>query len=114
MLAVSRYDLAAAIWIYGANMILLAVTSLAISRVAERESGRARVPNGGVKLGILIASAVLSMIVSLFSPDYAMLLYLLNLASPLAARAVYQRQLVELQRPAAQAREDMSNNSPLD
>jgi hypothetical protein len=31
------------------------------------------------------------MIVSLFSPDYAMLLYLLNLASPLAARAVYQR-----------------------
>jgi hypothetical protein len=28
------------------------------------------------------------MIASLFSPDYAMLLYLLNLASPLAARAV--------------------------
>jgi uncharacterized membrane protein len=38
MLAVSRYDLAAAIWIYGANMILLAVTSLAISEVSNSAS----------------------------------------------------------------------------
>lgn len=35
MLAVSRYDLAAAVWIYGANMIWLAVTALAISRAAN-------------------------------------------------------------------------------
>jgi hypothetical protein len=42
-----------------------------------------------VELGILIVSAVLSMIASLWSPDYAMLLYLLNLASPLVKRAVY-------------------------
>ena len=41
MLAVSRYDLAAAVWIYGANMIWLAVTSLFVSRAAERDSGRA-------------------------------------------------------------------------
>jgi uncharacterized membrane protein len=38
MLAVSRYDLAAAIWSYGANMILLAVTSLAISEVSNSAS----------------------------------------------------------------------------
>jgi uncharacterized membrane protein len=91
MLAVGRYDVSPSVWIYGANMILLAVTAIAISLAAERDSGRARVPNGRVELGILIVSAVLSIIASLFAPDYAMLLYLLNLASPLAARAVYQR-----------------------
>lgn len=91
MLAVSRYDLAAAVWIYGVNMIWLAVTALAISRVTERDSGRAGAADGRVKLGVLIASAILSMIASLYAPDYAMLLYLLVLASPLVARVVYRR-----------------------
>jgi uncharacterized membrane protein len=91
MLAVGRYDVPGAVWIYGANMILLALTAIAISLIAERDSGRARGPNGRVELGILIASAVLSIITSLFAPDSAMLLYLLNLASPFVARAVYQR-----------------------
>lgn len=91
MLAVGRYDVAAAVWIYGANMIVLSLSALAISWAAERDSGRVRVPSGRIELTILIASAILSMITSLFAPDYAMLLYLLNLASPLAARAVYQR-----------------------
>jgi hypothetical protein len=90
MLAVSRYDLAAAVRIYGANMIWLAVTALLISRFTERDSGRAGAPDGRVKLGVLIASAVLSMIASLYSPDYAMLLYLLVIASPLVKRAVYR------------------------
>ena len=90
MLAVSRYDLATAVFIYGANMIWLAVTALLISRAAERDSGRARVSEteGRIKLGVLIAAAVLSMLASLYSPDYAMLLYLLVLASPLVARVV--------------------------
>ena len=91
MLAVSRYDLAAAVWIYGANMIWLAATSLLVSRAAERDSGLAGEADARIKLGVLIASAVLSMIASLYSPDYAMLLYLLVLASPLVARAVYRR-----------------------
>jgi uncharacterized membrane protein len=91
MLAVGRYDVPGAVWFYGANMILLALTAIAISLIAERDSGRARGPNGPVELGILIASAVLSIITSLFAPDSAMLLYLLNLASPFVARAVYQR-----------------------
>jgi uncharacterized membrane protein len=91
MLAVGRYDVGAAAWIYGANMILLAVTALAISRIAARDSGRARVNDGRVELGILIASALLSFGVSLFAPDYAMLPYLLNLATPFAARAAYRR-----------------------
>ena len=90
MLAVSRYDVAGAVWIYGANMIMLAVTALAISRLSARDSGRAGAASsdGRVELGVLIVSAVLSMIASLWSPDDAMLLYLLNLASPLVARVV--------------------------
>jgi uncharacterized membrane protein len=91
MLAVSRYDLAAAVWIYAANMIWLAVTAIAISRAAQRDSGSSGAPDGRIKLGVLIASAVLSMIASLYSPDYAMLLYLLVLASPLVARVVDRR-----------------------
>jgi uncharacterized membrane protein len=91
MLAVSRYDVAGAVWIYGANMILLAVTALLISRFAERDSGRAGAADGRVELGVLIVSAVLSMIASLWSPDDAMLFYLLNLASPLAKRAARRR-----------------------
>jgi uncharacterized membrane protein len=88
MLAVSRYDVAGAVWIYGANMILLAVTALLISRLAARDGGRAHAIDGRVELGILILSAVLSMIASLWSPDGAMLFYLLNLATPFAKRAV--------------------------
>jgi MFS family permease len=91
MLAVGRYDVPAAAWIYGANMILLAVTAFAISRLAERDSGRARANDGRVELSILIVSAVLSIVTSLFAPDYAMLPYLLNLASPFVKRAVYRR-----------------------
>jgi hypothetical protein len=37
---------------------------------------------------MLILAAVLSMIASLYSPDWSMLLYLLVLASPLVARAL--------------------------
>jgi uncharacterized membrane protein len=88
MLAVSRYDVAGAVWIYGANMILLAVTALAVSRISARDSGGAVTQDGRVELGILILSAALSMIASLWSPDDAMLLYLLNLATPWVKRAV--------------------------
>jgi uncharacterized membrane protein len=88
MLAVSRYDVAGAVWIYGANMIALAITALAMSRIAASDSGRPRAPDGRVKLGMLILAAMLSMIASLYSPDWSMLLYLLVLASPLVARAL--------------------------
>jgi len=91
MLAVSRYDVAGAVWIYGANMIFLSLTALAIARLAERDSGRARTASGYIESGFLIVSAVLSMIASLWSPDDAMLFYLLNLASPLLKRALNQR-----------------------
>lgn len=90
MLAVSRYDFPAAIWIYGLNMILLSLSAIAIGLIAEKDTSKVIVPSGRLELSILIASAVLSMIVSLFAPEYAMLLYLLNFASPLAARTINQ------------------------
>jgi uncharacterized membrane protein len=91
MLAVSRYDVAAAVWLYAANMIALAVMALVISRIARRDSGDTGGGGGRVELGMLILSAVMSMIASLYSPDYAMLFYLLTIASPLVARAVDRR-----------------------
>ena len=42
MLAVSRYDVAGAVWLYGANMILLAVTGILISRRETRQRPRRR------------------------------------------------------------------------
>lgn len=86
MLAVSRYNVAGAVWLYGANMILLAVTGILISRAAKRDSGRDDASDGRIEFGLLIASAVLSMLVSLWSPDYAMLAYLLNVAAPFMRR----------------------------
>jgi uncharacterized membrane protein len=91
MLAVGRYDVPAAAWIYGANMILLALSALAISLLAERDGGRADAQSGIVELSILIGSAILSIVTSLFAPNYAMLPYAINLFTPLAARAVYRR-----------------------
>ena len=64
--------------------------ALAIARIAERDTGPARMPSGYVDLGILILLAVPSIVLSLFSPDYAMLPYLINVASPLAARGAYR------------------------
>jgi hypothetical protein len=67
------------------------LSAVAISLIGERDTGRAQVPSGRVELAILIASAILSMVTSLFALAYAMLPYVLNLATPLVARAVYPR-----------------------
>ena len=90
MLMVGRYDFPAATWIYGCNMILLSLTSIAISLIVERDSGRPRSQSGRVELGILIASALLSMAIRLVAPGYAMFASLLNLAAPLVSRALYR------------------------
>jgi uncharacterized membrane protein len=86
MLMVGRYDFPEAVWVYGGNMILLALTAIAISLIVERDAGRKLVSSGRLELGILIASALLSIALSLVAPGYAMLAYLINLAAPFAAR----------------------------
>ena len=91
MLVAGQFDYPAAIWLYGANMILLAVSVIGISLIAGGKTGRAGLPDGSVELGILIASALLSMAIGSVAPDYAMLAYLLNLATPFVAPAIYRR-----------------------
>jgi uncharacterized membrane protein len=86
MIVVGRYDLAPAIWVYGANMVLLALTAIGITLVIERDIRRRLLPSGRAEYGVLIASAILSVIIGFYSADSAMYAYFLNLASPLVGR----------------------------
>jgi hypothetical protein len=86
MIVAGRYDLAPAIWVYGANMVLLALTAIGITLVIERDIRRRLVPSGRPEYGVLIASAILSMAIGFYSPDSAMYAYFLNLASPMVRR----------------------------
>ena len=86
MIVAGRYDHAPAIYVYGANMVLLALTAIGITLVIERDIRRRLVPSGRPEHGVLIASAILSMAIGFYSPDSAMYAYFLNLASPLVRR----------------------------
>jgi TMEM175 potassium channel family protein len=86
MIVAGRYNLAPAIWVYGANMILLALTAFGITLVIERDIQRRLVPSGRSEFGVLIASAILSMAIGFYSPESGMYAYFLNLASPLVRR----------------------------
>ncbi|HTM74618.1 MAG TPA: TMEM175 family protein [Pseudolabrys sp.] len=86
MIVAGRYNLAPAIWVYGANMILLALTAIGITLVIERDTQRRLVASGRPEYGVLIASAIVSMAIGFYSPETAMYAYFLNLASPLIAR----------------------------
>ena len=86
MIVAGRYQLAPAIWVYGANMIFLALTAIGITFVIERDIQRRLVPSGRPEYSVLIASAILSMAIGFYSPESAMYAYFLNLASPLVRR----------------------------
>jgi uncharacterized membrane protein len=72
MIIAGRYDLRPAIWLYGANMIFLALTAIGITFVIERDIQRRLVPSGRPEYCVLIASAILSMAIGFYSPDGAM------------------------------------------
>jgi TMEM175 potassium channel family protein len=86
MIVAGRYNFAPAIWVYGMNMILLALTAIGITVVIERDIQRRLVPSGRPEYCVLIVSAILSIAISFYSPDGAMYAYFLNLASPLVRR----------------------------
>jgi TMEM175 potassium channel family protein len=86
MIVAGRYQLAPAIWVYGTNMVLLALTAIGITLVIERDIQRRLVPSGRPEYGVLIASAILSMAIGFYHPDGAMYAYFLNLAWPLVRR----------------------------
>ncbi len=77
-------DYAPAVWLYAANMILSALVLLRMHRLPDAwtvaESDRV------ADLGLLIVSALLSVGISLVSPNHAMFAYFLNAASPLVHR----------------------------
>ena len=79
---VGRYDaFPPAVWIYAANMILGALVAMQLIAIAAQDSGRKVEPGDGVAtLWLLIASALLSIVVSFYNPGLAMLAYLLNIA----------------------------------
>lgn len=83
---VGRYGLPPAIWLYAANMVLLCISALAISHFADKESGGPRRHRGRGDLILLMASALLSVVISLFSAEQAMFAYFLNFAKPLVKR----------------------------
>lgn len=83
---VGRYGLPPGVWLYAANLVLLAVSALVISRIAEKEAGSSQAIDGRRGLYLLIASALLSVVISFFSAEYAVYAYLLNLAKPLINR----------------------------
>ena len=86
MIVVGRYNLAPAIWVYGANMVLLALTAIGITLVIERDISAGWSQAAVTEYGVLIASAILSVAIGFYSPDTAMYAYFLNLASPLVRR----------------------------
>jgi uncharacterized membrane protein len=86
MIIAGRYNLAPAIWVYGANMVLLALTAIGITLVIERDIQRRLVPSGRPEYAVLIASAILSMAIGFYSPENAMYAYFLNLVSPLVRK----------------------------
>jgi len=83
---VGRYgDLAPAVWLYAANMIVVAALSLRIRAIEVVPEHRSQAKSHNIGTGVFIASALLSVALTYFEPRHAMYGYFLNfLARPLA------------------------------
>lgn len=85
---VGRYgDLAPAAWLYAANMIVVGALSLRLRMTEIVPEHRARLGIGNARILMFMATAIVSVLISLLAPGYAMYAYLLNIpAMPLAER----------------------------
>lgn len=83
---VGRYGhLAPAIWLYAANLVVVAVLSLYLRTQEIVPEHRQRARFGHARLAFFIGTAVLSVLIGQVAPHYAMYAYLLNIfAGPLA------------------------------
>ena len=79
-------DFPAAVWVYSANMALSAVAAIGVSATAERLTGKRPAETGRFGLLVLMATAVLSIIISLWSTRWAMAAYAGNLLTPFLQR----------------------------
>lgn len=90
---IGRYgDFFVAATVYAGNTILSALVTMWLDVKAAQESGH---PRGwrdfDIGLPLLIATAVLSVVVALFSPAHAMIPYVLNVARPLLGQPAWAR-----------------------
>ena len=85
---VGRYgDLPPAVWLYAANMIVVAALSLRLRAHEIVPEHRARARAGNARILVFLATAVVSVLISLAAPGYGMYAYLLKIPGmPLAAR----------------------------
>jgi uncharacterized membrane protein len=85
---VGRYGVPPAIWLYAANTALAALAAIRLTYLAEGESGKKDAASGRPELGLLIASSLLSVVLSFFVTEAgdAMFAYFLNFAAPIVHR----------------------------
>ncbi|MGD9769745.1 MAG: TMEM175 family protein [Pseudolabrys sp.] len=79
-------DFALASWVYAANMIGGSLVSLHLIWLAAKPDNTAETREDRLGSFLLIASALLSVAISLVSPGHAMLGYLLNTAHPILTK----------------------------
>lgn len=80
-------DLPPAAWLYAANLIAVSALSLRLRLLEIVPEHRPSARIGHFRIAFVIGTAVLSVLVSLIAPGYAMYSYLLNLfAGPIATR----------------------------
>lgn len=79
---VGRYgDLPPAVWLYAANLIIVAALSLRLRALEILPEHRARAQAGNIRTAVFIASALLSVALSFVAPGHAMFAYFLNFLS---------------------------------
>jgi uncharacterized membrane protein len=75
-------EFAPAIWLYAGHMFLCAAAALMLAAAAHGREAHRHFIHAKIRLGILMLSAVLSVIISFFDPVQAMWAYAINIASP--------------------------------
>lgn len=74
-------DLPPAVWLYAANMIVVAALSLWLRRLEVLPEHRERARSGFIRGGVFIGTALLSVALSFIVPGHAMFAYFLNFLS---------------------------------
>jgi len=75
-------DLAPAIWVYAGNIFLCALASWLMAVTAPGKEAHRHLGHASIRLGLLMLSAILSILISFADAGQAMWPYLLNFAAP--------------------------------
>jgi uncharacterized membrane protein len=80
-------EFAPAVWLYATHMFLCAIAALMLAAAAHGREAHRHFSHSRVRLGILMLSAIFSVIISFFDAGLAMWAYLINVASPFISQA---------------------------